>query len=340
VSGPPDAASTLDLGRVARRIGLFIVVAIVAVLIVATLPGIGEVRERVSDADPWWLLVAALSRVVSTLGFNVALWGAFDRVVPFRAALDLGFAEQGAGVLLPAGGTGGPAFGTFVMSQAGVPTAFAAERHAALFLVTSAVSLGGLAIFGVVGLAIGEPSVTLCIVPLAIGVGGVVLSLLFAATRVPRQPNRGRIVLNIWRLWRFLNTGVRTSLRLLRHGDRMFAVGSVAYYAFDVASLGATYQALGGHGPDLQVFVLAYTIGHAGAFVPTPGGVGGVDGGLIGAFALYGADLGTATAAVLAYRVFQLGIPIVLGVIGLLRIRARIGDEHQRAAIARQFADV
>ena len=59
--------------------------------------------------------------------------------------------------------------------------------------------------------------------------------------------------------------------------------------------------------------MLAYTVGHAGALLPTPGGVGGTDGGLIGMFVVYGTPLGLATAAVLGYRVFQLGLPVVLG---------------------------
>ena len=97
----------------------------------------------------------------------------------------------------------------------------------------------------------------------------------------------------------------------------------MGYYAFDVASLGCSFQAFGGDAPPLGVFVLAYTLGHAGALLPTPGGVGGTEGGLIGMFVAYGAPLGLAAAAVLGYRVFQLGLPAVLGAIGLFRIPPR-----------------
>src|SRR3954453_479326 len=83
------------------------------------------------------------------LGFSVALSGAFDGQIALRPALDLGFAEQGANVLLPAGGTGGPALGTVVIRPAGVPAPFAAQRPAALFLVTSGVSFVALIVAGV-----------------------------------------------------------------------------------------------------------------------------------------------------------------------------------------------
>ena len=80
--------------------------------------------------------------------------------------------------------------------------------------------------------------------------------------------------------------------------------------------------------------MLAYTIGHAGALLPTPGGVGGTEGGLIGMFVVYGAPVDVATAAVLAYRVFQLGLPAILGALSMLRIRALLAATPVRARAA------
>jgi uncharacterized membrane protein YbhN (UPF0104 family) len=338
-----DDSTGIDLGRVVRRVGLFVAVAVIAVIALATLPGISEVRARLGNADPVWVVVCALCSLGSSLGFVAALWGAFDRVPPGRAAVLLGFAEQGANVLLPAGGSSGPAFGTFVMRRAGVPGDLAAERHTALFLITSGVSLAALVVSGV-GLAIGvlpgQESLAWTLIPAAAGAAGIALGLLFARTRVPVEPPAARRVRHaIWRLRSFLHAGVRTSVDLLRHGDPLLAIGAVAYYAFDVASLGASFQAFGGAGaPAVGTFVLAYTLGHAGAWIPTPGGVGGTDGGLIGMFALMDAPLPLATAAVLGYRVFQLGIPVVLGAVSLVRIRGRLGDERFRAEVRGRWA--
>src|SRR5919202_3246176 len=133
----PEAG--LDVRAIAKRGALFAAIAIAAAVGIGALPGVGEVRERLASADPRWLVAAAACAVGSMLGFVRALWAAFDRVVPWRRALVLGLAEQGANVLLPAGGAGGPAFGTFVMRRVGVPGELAAPRHAALFLATSAV---------------------------------------------------------------------------------------------------------------------------------------------------------------------------------------------------------
>jgi uncharacterized membrane protein YbhN (UPF0104 family) len=333
----------IDLGRLLRRMVLFLVLAAAAVVALATLPGVGDVRRRLSSAEPVWIVVSALFSLGSSLGFVVALWGAFDRIPPGRAAIDLGFAEQGANVLLPAGGSSGPAFGTFVMRRAGVPPQLAADRHVALFLLTSGVSLGALVVAGLAafaGLPHGDASIPWLLGPAAAGAVGIVLALGFARTPIPREPPAEHRVRHlVWRLHRFLHGGVRTSIALLRHGDPLLAIGAVAYYACDVAALAASFQAFGGRGaPPAAAFVLAYTLGHAGALLPTPGGVGGTDGGLIAAFAIYDAPLGLATAAVLGYRVFQLGIPVICGAVALLRIRGRLTDERLRAEVQSRWA--
>jgi len=154
----------------------------------------------------------------------------------------------------------------------------------------------------------------------------------------PRPSGEGRIRTALWRLRRFVHDGVRTTVLLVRHGDRLLIVGAVTYYAFDVASLGCAFQAFGGGAPPVGIFVLAYTLGHAGALLPTPGGVGGTEGGLIGMFVAYGTPLDLAAAAVLGYRVFQLGLPAVLGAVSLLRIRYILAHPPPREAVAERFA--
>src|SRR3954454_11797882 len=121
---------------------------VAVVLAVFTLPGVDDVRARLASARPAWLVVVALCALGSMLGVVRALWAAFDRIMPWRRALVLGFAEQAGNVLIPAGGVGGPALGTLVMRRAGVPGALAARRHAVLFLSTSGVSFVALALAG------------------------------------------------------------------------------------------------------------------------------------------------------------------------------------------------
>jgi uncharacterized membrane protein YbhN (UPF0104 family) len=333
--------SGVDVRSIARRAAFFAVVAAGAVLLIGALPGVDEVRDRLANADPRWIAAAAACELGSMLGFVRALWAAFDRIVPWRRALVLGFAEQGANVLLPAGGAGGPAFGTLVMRRAGVPGDLAAERHAALFLTTSAVGFFALVLAGTgeaVGILPGDASLAATALPALGGAAVIALTIVYARLPPARQPARGRIRTALWRLRRFVHGGVRTTVHLLRHGDRLLVAGAVSYYALDVASLACAFQAFGGGAPPLGIFVLAYTIGHAGALLPTPGGVGGTEGGLIGLFVAYGTPIDLAAAAVLGYRVFQLGLPALLGAISLLRIRHALARQESRDAVAARFA--
>jgi uncharacterized membrane protein YbhN (UPF0104 family) len=329
----------LDVGAIVKRSAFFVVVAGVAIALLATLPGVDEVRDRLSSAEPGWIAVAAACSLVSMFGFVRALWAAFDRMVPWRRAVLLGFAEQGANVLLPAGGAGGPALGVVLMRRAGVPTNLAAERHVVLFLATSAVSFFALVIAGVATFVLGDASAVATLLPAGLALLMIVLALAFARLTPPRHARGGKLGRVFWRVWHFLHDGVRRTISVLAHGDRLLIVGAITYYAFDVAALAASFHAFGSTGaPGIGVFVLAYTLGHAGALLPTPGGVGGTEGGLIGMFVLYGAPVGLATAAVLGYRVFQLGLPALLGSISMLRIRKLLADESRRATVAARFA--
>jgi uncharacterized membrane protein YbhN (UPF0104 family) len=339
----PDEQGTesgVDGRAIAKRIALFAVIAAVAVVGLSALPGIDDVRDRLAGADPWWLVAAAACSVGSMLGFVRVLWAVFDRIVPWRRALVLGLAEQGANVLLPAGGAGGPAFGAFVMRRIGVPPALADKRHAALFLATSAVGFFALVLAGTgeaLGILAGDVSLAASALPAAGAAALIALAVVYARLPPSPRPAEGRVPTAIWRLRTFLHDSVATTVDLLRRGDRLLVAGAIGYYAFDVASLGCSFQAFGGGAPPVGVFILAYTLGHAGALLPTPGGVGGTEGGLIGMFVAYGTPLDLAAAAVLGYRVFQLGLPLVLGAISLLRIRYVLAHPPPREAVAAAF---
>jgi uncharacterized membrane protein YbhN (UPF0104 family) len=299
-----------------------------AAIVVAalSLPGIGEVRERLGSASRDWIVVTGVLALISMFGFARALWAAFDRRLPWRRAVVLGLAEQGANVLMPAGGLGGPALGVLVMRRAGVPTALAARRHAVLFLSTSAVNVVALTVAGAllsVGLLRRNVALAACLGPAALG-----LAVLLAATVIATRAQGGWSPrTRVGRLLRFVHEGTRDTYAVLRRGDRFLILGAVVYYGCDVAALAAAFHAVGGESPPLGVFVVAYTLGHAGALIPTPGGLGGTEGGLIGALSAYGARPEVAAAAVLGYRVFQLGLPALLGSLALLRLRRWIGPD-------------
>ena len=73
----------------------------------------------------------------------------------------------------------------------------------------------------------------------------------------------------------------------------------------------------------------------AANLAPAPAGVGAVDGGLIGAFAILGYPLDTVIAAVLIYRLMAFYLPVPPGIIAFFQLRrtvARWDQERARAA--------
>ncbi len=120
---------------------------------------------------------------------------------------------------------------------------------------------------------------------------------------------------------------------MIRDGDLLLIGGSVGYFAFDVASLGACFAALGGGALPLGLFTIAYVLGHGGAILPLPGSA---EGGLVGVFTLYGSPLSLAVGAVLVYRTFHAGVPVVLALAGYADIR-RLRRQRPPEEVARRF---
>lgn len=151
------------------------------------------------------------------------------------------------------------------------------------------------------------------------------------------QPSKAQGLAARWgrRIAALLRDGVHQSFALLRAHDPLVVGGCVGYLAFDIAAVGAAFQAFAGGGPPIGAFVLAYTLGQAGAPIPTPGGLGGTEGGLIGMFVVYGAAAAPAAAA---YRVFHLGLPAIFGLIAFRQICRRLRDDELTAAVAARFS--
>jgi uncharacterized protein (TIRG00374 family) len=119
---------------------------------------------------------------------------------------------------------------------------------------------------------------------------------------------------------RALVDGAHGAVAILRSGNVVAIAGSIGYWAWDNAVLWATFHAFGTP-PPLTILLMGYLIGQLGGLLPIPGGVGGIDGGLIGTLIVYGAPAALTAAAVLAYRVILFWLPLVVGGIAFATLR-------------------
>jgi uncharacterized protein (TIRG00374 family) len=124
-----------------------------------------------------------------------------------------------------------------------------------------------------------------------------------------------------------LGSGVRESLELLWPPRPLLLVGLVGYLGFDVAILWAMFHAFGAS-PPVAIVALAYLIGELGGLIPVPGGIGGVDLGLVATLVLYHVPAAEAAAAVLAYRALALVVPAVLGACAFALLRRSLAKER------------
>ena len=74
----------------------------------------------------------------------------------------------------------------------------------------------------------------------------------------------------------------------------------------------------------LAVLIVGYFLGTLGSLLPLPGGVGGVEGGMIAAFVAFGTPAGTAVIAVLAYRAISFWLPTLPGIVGYVALRSTV----------------
>jgi uncharacterized membrane protein YbhN (UPF0104 family) len=329
----PDEFSPSNLRR-----SLLILAAIVLVVIAAIvlLPGLASLRDRFAGARPGWLAFAALLQLGSCAGYVLAFRGVFCRRMSWRTSTEIGLSELAANSVLSVGGAGGLALGAWILRRGGLPAAFIARRTVAFFLLTSLANVGFLAIGGI-GLATGllgtSPSIVLGIVPAVAAVAAIALAL--AAGRVADALARRSMRAGIVAAAEAVGEGVGEALTLLRSRDPLILLGAAAYLLFDVAMLGVCFTAFGNDVPPVGVLLVAYLVGQLGSLLPIPGGIGGVDGGLIGTLVLYGADATDAAVAVIAYRGLLLAIPALLGLPALAVLRRRLRDEaHDIAACA------
>jgi uncharacterized membrane protein YbhN (UPF0104 family) len=309
---------------------------LVVVAAIALVPGLGSLRERFAGAQPGWLVVAALLELGSCISYVLVFRGVFCRHTSRRTSVQIGFSELAANSLLSVGGAGGLALGAWIMRRGGLPVRHIARRTVAFFLITSAVNVGFL-ILGGVGLATGalsgSPSALLGALPAAGGIAVLALALAagWTARALARRASRARLAVAL----HTVGEGVDEALHLLRSLDPLIVSGALGYMVFDVAMLGVCFTAFGNDVPPAGVLLLAYIIGQLGGLIPIPGGIGGVDAGLIGTLVLYGVDAGDAAVAVLAYRGLVLFIPAALGVPALAILRRRLrGEAHDIAACA------
>jgi uncharacterized membrane protein YbhN (UPF0104 family) len=344
VSAPSPAELPREFrGRALRHRALEAIAALGALVAIFLLaPGLGEVRDRLAGASPGWLVLATLLEGLSFLSYVVMFGPIFCTGLSWRRSWQIGGSELAMGSLVPASGAGGLALGAWVLHRGGMDGERIARRSVAFFLIKSGVNFIAVAVLGTV-LALGllGPHLSLWLTAVPAVVATMVLAAVVAIPRLGPGPDPGpeasrlRRGLNATR--RAVTHGAAEALQILRSGNRRVLAGSVGYWVFDNAVLWATFHAFG-LSPPLTVVLMGYLIGQLGGLLPIPGGIGGIDGGLIGTLIVYGAPAAVTAAAVLGYRVILFWLPLIMGGIAFAALRRDMPSGYELASCAPAIA--
>lgn len=312
-------ASTAGEGRRLRTAIVWVLLA--AVLVVALLfavPDLRAVGRRITHMDPRWLALAVALELASCLGWVLVFRLTFPQVAP-RLANRLATAQLAFGAALPIGGIGGLAFGAWVLRREGMGARELAERTGVLYLLTSGVNalvLLATALALGTGLLSGPRELSLWLAPAAV-VGALLLAILLAGplARLLAPHTGPRLTATL----RSYADALSETVRLALHPS-WGLLGAFAYLVCDIGVLWACAQGIGG-GIAWASLSISYQVAQLATWVPIPGAVGALDGGLIGMLLVYGASAATAAAAVLVYHALMFWIRTLLGGVAFLLLR-------------------
>jgi uncharacterized protein (TIRG00374 family) len=231
------------------------------------------------------------------------------------------------GSIVPASGAGGIALGAWILSRYGMPGEVIARRSVAFLLIKSSVNFVAVAVLGVLMFVGVGPhrSAALTLLPAGLAVAAILAVVLVARLTVGvASASSGRVR----KATMAIASGMIEAGRLLRKRDPLLIGGAIGYWLFDNLVLLASFHAFGAS-PPLTIVFMAYLIGQLGGALPLPGGLGGIDGGLIATLILYGVAAAPATAAVLLYRVVLFWVPLVMGVPAFISLRRGLDDSRR-----------
>jgi uncharacterized protein (TIRG00374 family) len=322
--------------------GLFVLSAIAFLyFVLPKLAGLQDTWDRAKTGEPGWLIAAGGLEIISFGGyillFRTVFVRGYDRI-DWSASYQITMASLAATRLFASAGAGGVVLTAWALRRSGMGRRLVACRMIAFLVLLYAVFMASLVIFGLglrVGIFNGSAPFAVTVIPAIFGAAviSIAMALAFVPADFERRLDRwaGGSHESVAKIARALATvpasfasGVRTAIKLVR--ERHWGVlGAIIWWFFDIGTLWASFHAFGGPGiPTFPVIVVAYFCGQLGNLLPLPGGIGGVDGGMIGAFIAFGVPGGLAVVAVLVYRGFSFWIPTIPGIIAYLQLRRTV----------------
>lgn len=292
---PEASVQPQRISRFSARTVLTTTLMIIAVAVIVTTINFNEIAQAVREANPWWIAVAFALAVLTWFGAGLTLVAFSPVRVPIGRATCTAAAGSFVALAAPAG-IGPAALNLRLLTQRGVTMSMAVATVALVqvsqFVVT-VLLLVALSIFTGSGALVELPSPAV-LITLA-GIAAVVVATLL----VPpvRRWGMGYIGPRLRQVWPRL-------AQMLSHPGRL-ALGVAGNLIMTLGYIIALWCCLAAFGQSLSLVDIALVnlVGNAlGALIPTPGGLGGVEGALTAGLTAAGVPATIAFSATILYR--------------------------------------
>jgi uncharacterized membrane protein YbhN (UPF0104 family) len=323
-------------------LGGFLVASLAALYyLLPQLAGLNDTWHRIEDGSPYWMFLALVFTVGMFGGYVMMFRGVFVRTpdggdrIGWKESYQITMAGLAASRIFAAGGAGGLVLTAWALRRAGMRKRLVADKTLSFLILTYFPYVAALIVCGLglrIGLFPGEAPFGLTVVPAAFA--GIALAIGLSIALVPTDLQRrlggwaggdgrlGRIAQKLAHLPASASAGMRDALDHVRSRDPALT-GAILFWAFQILVLWAAFKAFG-DSPPAAVLVQAFFVGMLGNLLPMPGGVGGVEGGMIASFVAFGVDGGLAVVAVLVYRAFSFWLPLIPGVFAYFQLRKTV----------------
>ena len=343
--------------RNVAALAIFLVISLAALyVLLPQLTGLEDTWERIRTGRPEWLTLGVLLTGGMFAGYVAMFRGVFVRAescsrIGWRESYQITMAGLAASRLFAAGGAGGLVLTAWALRRSGMRPREVADKTLAFLILTYFPYVVAIIVCGFglhFGLFAGPAPLAFTLIPAVVASIVLAIGLLIALVPTDLQRRLEGFAHRKGRLGRFAqraanlpaasSAGMRDALEHVRSGDPAL-LGAISFWAFQIAVLWAGFHAFG-QAPPLGVLVQAFFIGMLGNLLPMPGGVGGVEGGMIAALVAFGVNSGLAVVAVLVYRAFTFWLPLVPGLVAYFQLRKTIDlwGAERRAERTRQAA--
>jgi uncharacterized membrane protein YbhN (UPF0104 family)/membrane-associated phospholipid phosphatase/tRNA A-37 threonylcarbamoyl transferase component Bud32 len=287
-------------------------------LLLPELSDIAEVRSAIAHADRAWLAVTAATGMLAVVASSWTILGAARDPLPVgrTVAVQIGAAFAGRTTVAAVGYY---AINLAFLERLGLRRTDAMGvlilNRAATVVVTGIGTLVGL-LFMRNAVPIGQLSIPSWAIVAAAAVA--VVAVAFLASPYGRDRVWRRITTMLRRLWVATAPTLRRPVRTVQ-----LLGGEIAFLAFSAAGMVTALSALGAHYSVVAVvavFVVASTLGQ---LLPTPGGLGAVEGALVAGLTAIGIPASDAIAAALVARVLTFWLPVLPGVVAFRLLQYR-----------------